>query len=118
MPIQENKPLESLLNFAALKHKVISQNIANAETIGYKRRDVEFKELLNQSMSSVNDSNISEEEYKITIDESPEKVSGVNNVDVNKEMADLAQNSIMFKFGAKKLNSYYQSLQHIIRGGG
>ena len=118
MPIPENKTLENLLNFASLKHKVISQNIANAETLGYKRRDVEFKEILMQNMNSEKNSNIANAEYEVKIDESTEKVSGVNNVDVNKEMADLAQNNIMFKFGAKKLSTYYQTLQHIIKGGG
>jgi flagellar basal-body rod protein FlgB len=117
MPIPELKILENLLNFSSLKQKVISQNIANSETIGYKRRDVDFKDLLDNGMKSLTNLNLKNTDFKITVDESTEKISGVNNVDVNKEMAEMAQNSIMFKFGAKKLNGYYQILQKVIRGG-
>ena len=117
MPIPQNKVLESLLDYSALKQKVIGQNIANSETNGYKRRDVEFKKLLVQSMEKTPTSNTSKSEFEIIVDESQENASGVNNVDVNREMAELAQNTIMFKFAAKKLNGYYQSLQNVIRGG-
>ncbi len=46
MSVPSNKTLERLLDYSALKHKVIGQNIANANTKNYQRRDVEFKELL------------------------------------------------------------------------
>jgi flagellar basal-body rod protein FlgB len=42
MPIPSNKSIEKLLNFSALQQKVIAQNIANAETKNYKRKEVEF----------------------------------------------------------------------------
>ena len=51
------------------------------------------------------------------IDEQSEVIANGNSVDVNKEMADLAKNSIMFKFASKKINGYYQTLQGVIRGG-
>ena len=117
MPIPENKTLENLLNFTALKQKVIGQNIANAETIGYKRREVEFKDLLIDGMKQIPNSNQKESELNIKIDQNAENLSGVNNVDVNREMADMAENSVMFKFGAKKINTYYQTLQKVNRGG-
>ena len=117
MPTPSNKVLERLLDYSALKQKVISQNIANAETQGYQRRDVEFNKLLNEGMQKLPNSHLKESEFNIKVDESLENNSGVNNVDVNREMADLAQNTIMFKFAAKKLTGYYQSMQSVIRGG-
>jgi len=117
MPIPQNKVLERLIDYSALKQKAISQNIANAETQGYYRRDVEFKKLLNEGMQKSPNSYLNKSEFNINVDESMENNSGINNVDVNKEMADLAQNTIMFKFAAKKLTGYYQSLQSVIRGG-
>lgn len=117
MPISENKVLENLLNFTALKQKVVSQNLANSETVGYKRRDVAFKDMLQAGMKTLSTNNFNEDDLEITIDENTENISGVNNVDVNKEMAEMAQNSIMFKFGSKKINSYYQTLQRVIKGG-
>ena len=46
-----------------------------------------------------------------------EFLSGINNVDIDKEMADLAENSIMYKFAAKKLQTYFRTLQEVIKGG-
>lgn len=116
MSIPSDKNLERLLDFTAIKHKVISQNIANAETTGYKRREVEFKELLNNNLSALNKKE-QKTEVQIKIDEQSPNVYGTNNVDVNIEMADLAENSILFKFAAKKINGYFQTLQNVIRGG-
>lgn len=119
MPFPTNKVLENVLDYSALKQKVIAQNIANSETIGYKRRDVEFKDLFNKGINeplqlkgATNKSKL-----KIVIDESSENISGFNNVDVNREMAELAENTIMFKFSAKKINAYFKSLQSVIKGG-
>ncbi len=117
MPIPSNKNLEQLLNYTALKHKVIGQNIANANTKNYQRRDVEFKELLNHGMKNLSKSQESNSEFTVKIDEQSEMISNGNSVDVNKEMAELAKNSIMFKFASQKINGYYQTLQGIIRGG-
>lgn len=117
MSIPSNKTLETLLDFTALKQKVIAQNIANAETKNYKRREVEFKDLLTKSMKTVAGKKESKPELVVKVDENSPIVAKGNNVDVNKEMAELAQNSIMFKFASKKLNGYYQNLQGVIRGG-
>jgi flagellar basal-body rod protein FlgB len=58
-----------------------------------------------------------ESEFNIKIDEESPILANGNNVDVSKEMADMAKNSIMFKFASKKMNGYFQNLQNIIRGG-
>ena len=117
MPIPSNKTLEKLLDYSSLNQKVIAQNIANADTKNYKRREVEFKELLNNGIKNINDSNRVESEFEVKIDENSPVLANGNNVDVNKEMAEMAKNSIMFKFAAKKLNGYYQTLQGVIKGG-
>lgn len=100
-----------------LKHKVIGQNIANADTKNYKRRDVEFKEILKSNLEDITGKKNDKKELKINIDEESPIISDGNNVDVNKEMSDMAENSIMFKFASKKLNAYYTDLQNVIRGG-
>ena len=117
MPIPSNKNLEKLLDYSALKQKVIAQNIANAETKNYRRREVEFKDLLINDLKKIEDSRQIESEYKVKIDEESPILANGNNVDLSKEMADMAKNSIMFKFASKKMSGYYQNLQNIIRGG-
>ena len=116
MPIPTNKTLEQLLDYSALKHKVIGQNIANADTKNYKRQEVEFKELLVTGMKNLSEPNSSATEFEVKTDEDSAVISQGNNVDINREMADMAKNSIMFKFAAQKLNGYFQTLQDVIKG--
>ena len=117
MSIPPYKSLEQLLDYTSLKQKVIGQNIANTETIGYQRKDVEFKEILNSSIANQTNGSSNKSEFQIKNDESKENISGFNNVDINREMADLAENTVLFKFGSKKLNGYYRTLQNVIKGG-
>ncbi|MDD5090603.1 MAG: flagellar basal body protein, partial [Candidatus Wallbacteria bacterium] len=42
--------LEKGLDVAALRHQVITQNIANVNTPGYKLKDVSFEDQLNRSL--------------------------------------------------------------------
>ncbi len=126
MAVPTNKLLERVLDYAALKQKVISQNIANAGTINYKRKDVEFSATYSNAIKSVEKNHIGsiggnqktlQTKIKVVTDDSENLDSGFNNVDVNKEMADMAQNTILFKFAARKLNNYFKSLQYVISGG-
>lgn len=123
------KSLEKMLDYCTQKQKVISRNLANIGTQAYQRQDLEFKSILSDSMdaglkvsnekhfSSFNSSS-GGSEYEITYDQSQEKISGVNNVDIDTEMAEMAENSLRFKFAARKIGDYFKSLQNVIKGGG
>ncbi len=122
------KLLENLLDYTVAKQKVISKNIANVGTLNYKREDLKFEDVLSQQVSSnvkttdpkhisLNQTESGNTNLSVSKDESNENNSGYNNVDVNQEMAEMAQNSLLFKFGSKKLGAYYQSIQHVARGG-
>ena len=76
------------------KQKVISQNIANADTPGYKAKTVNFKTVLSQKCSRPEfhddkDNGINIETYITTQENSNQLLDG-NNVNVDKEMIDLA----------------------------
>ncbi|MFA8344009.1 MAG: flagellar basal body rod protein FlgB [Rhodothermaceae bacterium] len=128
MSVSNIKVLEKLLDFTVAKQKVISKNIANVGTLNYRREDIKFEDVLSQEISSnvkttdpkhipLKAADQSAGNMVNTKDNSDEKTSGFNNVDVNREMAEMAQNTLMFKFGAKKINGHFQTLQSVIRGG-
>lgn len=125
MPESVTKLLEKSLDFTNVKQKILSQNISNLNTVNYKRKDVEFDELFSENLSSgmkvtnqkhIGFTEMGENNFKIVDDPSENNASGINNVDMDKEMADMAQNSIVFKFAARKLNGYYRTLQEVIKG--
>lgn len=119
------KVLEDFIDYCSLRNKVISKNIANIGTQNYKREDVVFKDLLNNNMSLLKTTEPKhfgqvnfESKNTITVDNSKDMVSGINNVNIDEEMAELAKNTLQFKLASKKLGDYFKILQGVIKGGG
>ena len=119
------KVLEDFIDYCSLRNKVISKNIANIGTQNYKREDVVFKDLLNENMSMLKTTDPKhfgsvnfKSENTIKVDNSKDMVSGVNNVNIDEEMAELAKNTLQFKLASKKIGDYFKILQGVIKGGG
>ncbi len=120
--------LENLLDYTSVKNKVISKNISNIGTEGYQREDVKFNALLKENLS--NQMKVTEpqhfgsqqfvqgSEFNIVNDDDGQIYSGVNNVDIDKEMSDLAENSLSFKFASRRIGDYFKLIQEVIKGGG
>lgn len=120
------KSLEKFIDYCSTKNKIISKNIANIGTENYKREDVDFKSILSENMGQMKSTNPkhlkinqnNKPEFEISKDNSLDNVSGVNNVDIDREMSELAANSIQFRFASRKIGDYYRGLQNVIKGGG
>jgi len=128
MPTENIKLLENYISYCTAKNRAINKNIANVGTKDYKREEVVFKDILQDNINSALktteskhfgaiNNNSGEGEIVITKDKSTEMASGINNVDIDNEMAELAENSIKFKFAAKKIGNYYKDLQNVIKNG-
>lgn len=129
MSTQTVKLLEKTLDYSILKQRAISKNISNVATENYIREDVKFEDVLNvnssSKMTATNSKHFNGSEmrpsdqpdYTISQDTDSESVdSGKNNVDIDREMAEMAQNQMLFKFASQKLKSHYNSLQSVIKG--
>jgi flagellar basal-body rod protein FlgB len=120
------KSLEKFISYCSTKNKVLSKNIANIGTENYKRQDVDFKSILSNSIGQMKSTNskhlklpeIDQPKFEISKDKSLDNISGVNNVDIDREMSELAANSIQFRFASRKIGDYYRNLQNVIKGGG
>jgi flagellar basal-body rod protein FlgB len=121
------KLLENVLDYSSLKNKVISKNIANIGTEGYRKEDVNFNDFLSQSINNLTTTNSkhlegikvsSDLNFQISNSNDSEMSSGINNVDIDTEMANLAENTLLFKFASKKIGGHFRNLQNVIKGGG
>jgi flagellar basal-body rod protein FlgB len=120
------KSLEKFISYCSTKNKVLSKNIANIGTENYKRQDVDFKTILSNNMGQMKATNpkhlklpeINQPKFEVSQDKSMDNVSGINNVDIDREMSELAANSIQFRFASRKIGDYYRNLQNVIKGGG
>lgn len=123
------KLLQNLIDYCSVKNKVIAKNLANIGTENYNREDVEFKDVLNQNIgdllktddprhiNSLRTDNSFDSKYKIIEDKSKDMESGVNNVNLETEMSELAENTLRFKFASQKVGEYYKLIQGVIKGG-
>lgn len=120
--------LSKSLDAYMARSRAISSNIANATTPGYQRREVKFEENLGKALSKSNikgartdskhialgSSSLSALKHEVVRPYDPVLASGVNNVDIDKEMADLAENQIAFKFAMKRLSGSFSKLNAAI----
>lgn len=128
MSVSAIKNLENFLELTAIRQKVISRNLANVNTEYYKREEVSFDDVMAQNlttqmkvtnelhMGSPETDSIKDMHIKIVQDDKTTYNSGINNVNVDKEMSDLAENTILFKFASRKINGYFKELQDVIKG--
>lgn len=121
------KLLQNLLDYCSEKNRVVARNISNIGTEGYQRKDVVFKEILNESsdhllktnnskhLSGITDS-LNQSKFEYITDQNNSMDSGINNVNIEREMSELAENTLRFKFASKKVGDYYKNLQKVIKG--
>ncbi len=91
--------LMGALHGAAARQSALAQNLANANTAGYQRVDVDFHAALRQAASQMHDgTTVSPEDLSFTpqADARQMQVDG-NGVDVDVESANLAQNGLEYQ---------------------
>lgn len=118
-----NRNLEKSLDAAWLRNEVISQNIANADTPGYKRKEVQFEQYLNSEMKN---SRIQKGQTVLSGSDSGMKVVqdhenysyrfDGNNVDMEREMAQMAMNTLRYNTLIQRMNGQFSKLRNVIRG--
>lgn len=118
--------LRKFLDLASFRHKLISGNIANSSTPGYKSRDInfhaEFKKLTQKGSriagtithtahiptGSHQGKPPEVKEFKIKVDE-------INSVDIDREIPQLAQNELLFTVGATLLQRKFEGIRKVIQ---
>lgn len=118
--------LKKGLDASSLRGKVISNNIANINTKGYKRYSVSFEENLKKSIDSFEMKTTEEKhikdgttsgEIKVEQDLSSSNRQDGNNVDIDNEMANQAANQLMYNALISQANSRLSLEKYIINGG-
>ena len=108
-----------------IRNEAISNNIANVNTPGYKRQDVNFEEQLRRAMKnsrykSIDErvSNIDLERLKPITYRDHETVSyrlDGNNVDIDTENVELASNQIRYQGLTDSITKKFQGLQSVMK---
>lgn len=116
--------IKNALNAAELRQEMISSNIANVNTDGYKVSKVEFESLLDSASNGFSLTKTDDQHFGITglTDVQPMvskrtntsiKDNG-NNVDIEVEMMDQSENSLYYNALVAQLNTKYSMLNSVI----
>jgi flagellar basal-body rod protein FlgB len=89
--------LESALRGSAMRQTTLSANVANANTPGYRRQDVDFHGVLSAAMQAGAPANIENAAFTATVDASSPMQADGNAVDIDVENANLAKNGLEYE---------------------
>lgn len=119
--------LSAVLDVTQLRQRVIANNMANVATPGYRRKSVRFHEYLESFVRKPPVEGARSDARHIPIPkptDNPEVFepqtglndTGVNNVDVDMEMAELAENHLFFNAGQRLITRQFDGLKKSITG--
>lgn len=106
-PVAAN--LEQYMTLLSARQKLVASNIANADTPGYKTKDIDFQSELKNAASGLAP-NV-EEVQGLTL-----KNDG-NNVSLDREARLLAENALRFNIASNLLRSQIRIVRMAIEGG-
>jgi flagellar basal-body rod protein FlgB len=106
--------LEKALLGSSRRQAALSTNVANANTPGYIRQDVDFQGALASASDAGRD--IRSIDFKVTPDRAagPVRLDG-NTVDIDTEMAAMAQNALTYQALVAVQRARFQEIETVLR---
>lgn len=105
--------LQTATNLRKLRQELISSNIANAETPGYHAKKMDFEDALASAVDGIGGTNAIKS-VRPDIYDNPEAVTSNdgNTVNLEKEMAALAENTVLYKAAIQLMNKKLAALRY------
>ena len=104
--------LEQYMTLVSARQKLVASNIANADTPGYKTKDIDFQSEFQNALSGGGESSPAVLEVSgLTV-----KNDG-NNVNLDREARLLAENALRFSVASNLLRSQVKIVRMAIDGG-
>jgi flagellar basal-body rod protein FlgB len=124
--------LGASLNFRLERQNLIGANIANAETPGYRAQKLDFEDALARALEldhagalaapregqAIGSGNIDRVQADIYDNPDIPVNNDKNTVDLEKEMSNLAENSILYKTATELIRKKLGALRYAVTDGG
>jgi flagellar basal-body rod protein FlgB len=102
--------LERYMDLLAARQKLVASNIANAETPGYRTRDIDFEAEFRSLVAGAQPRAVEVAGLAVNHDG--------NNVSLDREARLLAENALRFNVAEALLKSELQEVRQAVTGGG
>ena len=134
------------LDGAKKRQEAISNNIANVDTPGYKRKDVDFLSVLKKEKAAnnksetgskvsrpkkpassglkmtnskhINSLSSKQSEFSFNTENNTKYRNDNNNVDIDHEMAEMAKTNLYYRTLAQRISSKFSNINEVISKGG
>ena len=107
------------------RETLIANNIANADTPGYKRQDIDFQSVLKNELSNYKYMNLDQKMNSVDLNKLNASVYpdhkyysyrlDGNNVDIDTEQVELASEQIKYQALTQSITSEFQRLQTVLK---
>lgn len=127
------KGLQTSIDMRLLRNNVLNSNIANAETPGYKAKKLDFEEALSRALDieglgkmhasnkdhyAVGQGPISRVRADVYDNPDVNLSNDGNSVDLEREMASLAENSVLYRTAIQLINKKLATMKYVASDGG
>lgn len=113
---KEFKAMESSMQYLWMKQKVISQNISNYSTPGYKAQSLQFEEVLSSAReNAAGQGGKYAYKAKLTTNNRTEARPDGNNVDIETESLELYQVYLQSSYLTSKINTDINNTRYVIK---
>lgn len=111
---KQTELLTKLMEVSEVRHRVISQNLANVNTPGYTRLKVDFEDALSREIMDGNVTNVQIQPAVVEDKQLPRRADG-NNVDIDLEIGELQRNAMMYQTYSQLLASQFATMRLAMR---
>lgn len=107
--------LSGMLDYRSARHKIVLSNIANIDTEGFKPSDISFQQVLGKTnsiqMATTAPGHIGRKEGAAA---AAEIRTSEENVKIDKEMANLAENQLMYNMTVDMLSKKFKGIKTVL----
>ncbi len=114
--IAQSDLLANCLDAAALRHRVISNNLANVNTPGFHRQEVSFEDTFSRVLQREGEARAAAVRPRVIESPGGTARQDGNTVDIDKEMGDLNKNALMFNAFTQFLLGQIATMRSAITG--
>lgn len=118
--------LQSVLDLASTRQKLLTENVANAETVGYARKDIDFRAELKAAIGQSGGSTMkatrpghigaSNDTHTPRVERESIPDGEQFGVNIDREMTAVAENQLEYNVAAQLVAKKFDALRAVIRG--
>jgi flagellar basal-body rod protein FlgB len=103
--------LQGFLQVTADRQQLVTSNMANVDTPGYRTKDVNFQTAMQQVMDQ---GQLRTQPSNMTVDNLPERPDG-NNVNIDRESMMMSQTQLQYQMGVQLIKEQFHELLTAIK---